>query len=87
VGDRKGDRPASEIKFAFASPEKDTYVYEAAFPKELLAPFQMKEGAQFGFTFLLNDNDGGGRRGWLEWTPGIGTGYNPRYFTRWTLVK
>ena len=87
VGDRNEDRPAPEIKFAFASPEKDTYVYESAFPKKLLAPLQMKEGAQFGFTFLLNDNDGGGRRGWIEWTPGIGTGYNPKFFTRWTLVK
>jgi hypothetical protein len=24
------------------------------------------------FTFLVNENDGSGRKGWLEWTPGIG---------------
>lgn len=30
------------------------------------------EGVLVPFTFLINDNDGGGRTGWLEWTPGIG---------------
>ena len=81
------NKPAPEIKFSFQSPEKDVYVYEAAIPRKLLSPLEMKEGAQFAFTLLLNDNDGGGRRGWLEWTPGIGTGFNPNYFTLFTLVK
>jgi len=81
------NKPAPEIKFFFQSPEKDVYVYEAAIPVELLSPLEMKEGARFGFTLLVNDNDGGGRRGWLEWTPGIGTGFNPNYFTIFTLVK
>lgn len=87
VAGRREDRDASEIRFAFSSPEKDVYVYEAAIPKNLLAPLLMKEGSQFGFSLLLNDNDGGGRRGWLEWTSGIGTGFNPSHFTTWTLVK
>ncbi|MFC4138683.1 MULTISPECIES: beta-galactosidase [unclassified Microbacterium] len=29
------------------------------------------------FTFLVNDNDGSSRRGWVEWTPGIGKAKTP----------
>ncbi|WP_181592789.1 sugar-binding protein, partial [Paenibacillus sp. YN15] len=29
------------------------------------------------FTMLFNDNDGAGRRGWMEWTPGIGKAKSP----------
>ena len=28
--------------------------------------------ARFNFDFIVNDNDGQGRKGWIEWTPGIG---------------
>lgn len=87
VAGKSESRSVPEIKFSFTSPEKDVYIYEAAIPKTLLQPLEMKEGARFGFTILLNDNDGGGRRGWLEWTPGIGTGFAPKYFTRGTLVR
>ena len=79
--------PAEKIDFRFSNPEKDIYVYEAAIPKRILEPLTMKAGENFGFTVLLNDNDGGGRRGWLEWTPGIGTGYDPSFYTEWTLVE
>lgn len=81
-----GDEPATHIRFAFRKAGDDRYVYEAAIPYTLLAPLRPKEGAQFGFTMLLNDNDGGGRRGWLELTPGIGTGFQPQHFLTWTLT-
>lgn len=87
VAGKSESQSAPEIKFAFKSQEKDVYIYEAAIPGSLLQPLEMKEGARFGFTILLNDNDGGGRRGWLEWTPGIGTGFAPKYFTTWTLGR
>jgi len=87
VAGRREEQDVPDIRFAFAAREKDIYVYEAAIPKKLLAPLVLKEGAQFGFNILLNDDDGGGRRGWLEWTPGIGTGFNPAQFTKWTLIK
>jgi hypothetical protein len=80
------DRPAPEVQFRFANPDKDVYLYEAAIPRRLLAPLRMKPGESFGFSLLLNDNDGGGRRGWLELTTGIGTGYDPKHFLAWTLV-
>ena len=27
----------------------------------------------FTFNFMVNENDGEGRDGWLEWSPGIAT--------------
>ena len=81
------NRAAPAIKLEFSNPEKDLYIYEAAIPRNLLSPMKLEEGTKFGFTILLNDNDGGGRRGWLEWTPGIGTGFAPKYFTTWTLIR
>ena len=48
-------------------------LYEAAIPlkgRELL-PVGSKE---FAFSLLVNDNDGQGRKGWIEWGSGIGEG-------------
>ncbi len=33
----------------------------------------------FGFNFIVNDNDGGGRKGWLELRPGIGAYKSSRH--------
>lgn len=35
---------------------------------------------RFSFSFLVNDNDGGGRKGWIEWTPGIGRSKDPTQY-------
>lgn len=34
------------------------YIYEAAFPRSALAFIKNNEGSQFGFSFMVNDNDG-----------------------------
>lgn len=39
-----------------------------------------------GLNVLVNDDDGAGREGWLEWTPGIGLGKNPGLFGTVKLV-
>ena len=41
---------------------------------------ELRSGAQFGLSFLVNENDGGGREGWLEWGGGIGYHKNPADF-------
>lgn len=33
-----------------------------------------------GMSILVNDNDGQGRDGWLEWTPGVGFAKDPSFF-------
>lgn len=47
-------------------------VYEAKIPWKAI--FKEKPAQDFRFTFLLNDNDNGTRRGWIQWTDGIGMG-------------
>ena len=53
--------------------------YELALPWEELAPIVPADGA-FAFSLLINDDDGDGRRGWIEWGGGIGGGKNPAQY-------
>jgi len=54
--------------------------YEAAFSVDTAPP------GPFGMTFLVNENDGAGREGFLEWTPGIGLAKDPSRFAQVSLV-
>jgi hypothetical protein len=93
----QGNRDASLIKVsvrnlgvtaldsAGGSPGVQGLAYECAIPADLLAPLRMETGATFGFSVLLNDNDGGGRMGWMESSSGIGTGFNPAAFDLFEL--
>lgn len=40
-----------------------------------------------GFSMLVNDNDGNGRRGWIEYASGIGLSKNTALFTYITLLE
>ena len=48
---------------------------------------QPKLGDKLGFSFLVNDNDGNGRRGWIEYASGIGESKNTTLFTYLKLIK
>ena len=39
------------------------------------------------FSIILNDNDGRGRRGWLEFCPGIGGAKNAMLFSKVAVGK
>ena len=69
--------------------EQKITVYELKIPwSELLPPdCEIKANSKLGFSLLINDNDGSGRRGWLEMTPGIGWYKNGEEFTRILLMK
>lgn len=60
--------------------------YELAIPWNTLNGMKPAPGKRFGFTFLVNDNDGAGRKGWIEWTPGIAAGKTPDTFATITLA-
>ena len=47
------------------------------------------EGPQdrFSLTLLVNDNDGDGRKGWLEWGAGIGRTSNTDAFNEMTVLE
>jgi|GEM_PF-1297972 len=59
-----------------------TTVYEAKIPWSMLLPAgaSSSAGDLFGFSLLVNDNDGAGRRGWIEYMSGIGNLKNPQQF-------
>lgn len=47
----------------------------------------LADSMQMGFTLLVNDDDGDGREGWIEWTPGIGSFKDPDSFGTLELVS
>lgn len=65
---------ALELKYAVSRSDSTTS-YELAIPwRELSHDItQVKQGMKLKFSLLVNDNDGGGRRGWLEYNSGIGS--------------
>ncbi|MFZ2654282.1 MAG: sugar-binding protein [Victivallales bacterium] len=78
--------PVEDIKLAISKKEgSEGFTYEMAIPWKTLK-INPAEGKELGFTFLVNDNDGNGREGWIEWTPGIAVSKDPSTFARITLV-
>ncbi|GGH19105.1 alpha/beta hydrolase fold domain-containing protein [Paenibacillus segetis] len=63
-------------------------IYEMAIPwSELTEDTKaMKQGVKLKFSMLINDNDGNGRKGWLEFNSGIGTAKNIHAFGDLYLV-
>jgi hypothetical protein len=47
-------------------------VYEIAFSKQSISPFKIEQGNSMKWDLIVNLNNGEGRMGWLEITPGIG---------------
>ena len=47
-------------------------IYEVQFLPNWLSPFQLEAGRAMNWDIIVNNNDGKGRTGWLELTPGIG---------------
>ncbi len=62
--------------------------YELLIPAELLENgMRLTPGSVVGFSMLVNDNDGAGRTGWREYTPGVGLGKQPQEFAWLWLVE
>ncbi|OUS67634.1 hypothetical protein B1748_36050 [Paenibacillus sp. MY03] len=66
----------------------NTTTYEMAIPWDALLPAGVTAapGSNFGFAMLINDNDGSGRRGWMEYMGGIGSGKDRSAFGDLLLV-
>lgn len=64
-------------------------IYELKIPwKNLLLPNQQpKEGDTLGYSFLINEDDGEGRKGWIEYASGIGLSKDTSLFTVLKLIK
>jgi hypothetical protein len=63
-----------ELQYAVSRKNQKT-VYEMAIPWIELtkATWFVEKGMKLKFSMLVNDNDGNGRKGWLEYNSGIGT--------------
>lgn len=62
-------------------------VYELAVPWKYITGNTMpKNGDYLGFSIMANDNDGTGRRGWIEYGSGLGMGNNTGLFTVMKLM-
>ena len=61
--------------------------YEVSIPLSSLKPLKPTSGNTIGFSLLLNDDDGSGREGWLEWTSGIGQEKSPNLYGDLTFVE
>lgn len=68
--------------------EGNKTVYEAKLPwKAIFAESPVGKMKRVPFTMLINENDGNGRRGYVEWTGGIGKGKHAEQFGTLELVE
>ncbi len=63
--------------------------YEARFAWKDILPEGgiVEDGKSIAFAYMVNENDGYGRRGWVEYGSGLGDGKLVEKFARVTLVK
>lgn len=61
-------------------------IYELALPWTELKPCEPIDG-MISFSVLVNDNDGKGRKGWIEWGSGIGESKDNKLFRAIYLEK
>lgn len=66
--------------------------YEVKIPwseimKDCSILFKPEVGVKIGFSILWNDDDGVGRRGWMEYASGIGNSKDASQFTYLNLIK
>ncbi|WP_409342640.1 sugar-binding protein [Paenibacillus sp. MBLB4367] len=67
--------------------EQKLTVYELALPWSELAPIKPAKDGVIGFSLLVNDNDGNGRKGWIEWGSGIGETKDPKKYRTVQWIK
>jgi hypothetical protein len=77
--------PADTSSFAIGE-GAGTMVYEVRLNAADLGLAAFTEGTLMGFTLLVNNANGEGREGWIEWTPGIGSFKDPAAFGLLRLV-
>jgi len=75
----KGELNPEEVKLV-VKPMADRTVYEMAFSKLSISPFRLLPGSTMRWDIIINLNNGEGRMGWLELTPGIGGEKTPGQF-------
>jgi uncharacterized protein (TIGR03382 family) len=75
-----GPAGASDAFTAEVARNGSQTLYEMFIPTSALPGINLSVGQRICYSFLVNEDDAGGRIGWIEWTPGIGSGKAPAYF-------
>ncbi|MBN8217999.1 MAG: hypothetical protein J0L75_15260 [Spirochaetes bacterium] len=71
--------PAPELK-PLATRNGNQIRYEVEIPASAFGSAELRAGMGIGFSLLVNDNDGKGRKGYLRWGDGIGAGKDPSLY-------
>jgi hypothetical protein len=61
-------------QLAITRDQEQNTVYELSLPWSEVAPIKPEKNGNISFSLLVNDNDGSGRKGFIEWGGGIGDG-------------
>ncbi|GAA3400936.1 hypothetical protein GCM10020370_07140 [Paenibacillus hodogayensis] len=87
-GAEKGAVTNGRLKLSRDEDQKYT-VYELSLPWSELTPVKASKNEVFSFSMLVNDNDGAGRKGYIEWGGGIGDGKQTSKFRtiQWMAVS
>ncbi len=79
-----GGLPAGPVRSGQAEVTRDEElkqtIYKLALPWSELTPIRPGRGELMSFSMLVNENDGNGRKGWMEWGSGIGLEKRPSQF-------
>lgn len=81
-----------EVNYATAAAVRKGKVttYEWSMPWEKIVGidgWSPEVGKKLGFSILWNDNDGKGRKGWVEYASGIGAGKDKKLFTNLLFIE
>lgn len=81
-----------EVAYATAAAVRKGKVtcYEWSMPWEKIVGIEgwsPEIGQKLGFSILWNDNDGEGRKGWVEYASGIGAGKDKKLFTNLLFIE
>ncbi len=78
-----GPGPGDLTQFAVVRDQTSRVTrYETAIPWSKLGLKGSPQGKWMGINILVNDSDGKDRRGWLQWSPGIGEMKDPSWFPK-----
>ncbi|MCG3173111.1 MAG: hypothetical protein GMKNLPBB_01288 [Myxococcota bacterium] len=78
-----GFRPMTAVSNVREAGKSFVYAIRVPFADIGVKP---RPGLRMGFTLLVNDDDGAGRKGFIEWTPGVGSAKDPSLFGVLELV-
>ncbi|MEK4237310.1 DNRLRE domain-containing protein [Paenibacillus sp. FSL H7-0714] len=66
--------PITNGQLAITRDQEQNTIYELSLPWSEVAPIKPEKNGNISFSLLVNDNDGSGRKGFIEWGGGIGDG-------------